>query len=63
MTQTTSNYNNPLNIDYSQYDEMQENPLYLPSYQTTQSQPTTPVQIFLRVGDSPRTFFSSTFSF
>ena len=36
---------------------MQDNPLYLSTSQVTQSQPTTPIQIFPRVADSAHTFF------
>ena len=47
MTESSSNY------DESQYEDMQENPLYISS----QSQPNTPIQIYPRVGDSSHSFF------
>ena len=62
MSPLSSNYNVSKPIDNSQHDtsyynDMQDNSLCFSSSQTTQSQLTTPVQIFPRVADSTHTFF------
>ena len=61
MSHLTSNYNVHQHFDVSHhdssyYDDMQHN-LHFSSSQVTQSQPTTPLQIFPRVADSSHTFF------
>ena len=58
----SSNFNvsQPLDdsrYDTSHYDDMQDSPLYLSPSKATQSQPTTPIQLFPRVADTAHTFF------
>ena len=58
----SSNYNvsqtlDDSRCDTSHYGDMQDNTLYLSPSQVTQSQPTTPIQIFRRVADSAHTLF------